>query len=168
MSAYGTSRTIRPHSPLSTTQDSMNSGRSFLLGHDLFASVRDMIAPHQCCSMIQSGKPAKTVETTRRDNLPLFVFDHLDQLVLAPWAFKSAPVVVWCVIGLNSNEPHLRVANFATRTTHYPRMRDDLRSSHDAPHDYRSGSAVVCQQPPSRTADRKNNMPAKFVSRSGH
>jgi hypothetical protein len=92
---------------------------------------------------------------TRRDNLPLFVFYHLDQLVLAPWAFKSAPVVVWCVIGLNSNEPHLRVANLATRTTHYPRMRDDLRSSHDAPHDYRSGSAVVRQQPSSRTADKK-------------
>jgi hypothetical protein len=63
----------------------------------------------------------------------LFVFDHLNHLVLAPRAFKRAPIVVW-LVGLNGNEPHLRTATFAKRTAYYPRMRNDLSFSHGIPY----------------------------------
>ena len=63
------------------------------------------------------------------EHAPLFVFDHLDRQMLAPWAFKGAPIVVWFV-WLDGNEPHLRIANFATRSAHYHRQRNDLRLSH--------------------------------------
>ena len=39
----------------------------------------------------------------------LSIFNDLDPFVLAPWAFKSAPIVIWLVIRFNRNEPHLRV-----------------------------------------------------------
>jgi hypothetical protein len=52
--------------------------------------------------------------------------------MLAPWAFKGAPIVIWLIIRFDRNEPHLSIANFATRTAHYPRVWNDLIFSHDA------------------------------------
>jgi hypothetical protein len=63
----------------------------------------------------------------------LFVFDHLDHLVLAPRTFKGAPIMVWFV-RLDENEPHLRIANFAGGTADYSRMQNDLNFSHDSPY----------------------------------
>jgi hypothetical protein len=65
-----------------------------------------------------------------RDPL-LFVFNHLDQFLLAPRAFKGAPIVVWFV-RLNGDEPHLRITKFATRTADYSWMRNDLSLRHGA------------------------------------
>jgi hypothetical protein len=64
----------------------------------------------------------------------LSVFDHLDHHVLAPRAFKGAPIVVWLIIRLDGNEPHLCIAVFTTRTADYQWMRNDLSFSHGGHH----------------------------------
>jgi len=73
----------------------------------------------------------------------LTIFNNLDPFVLAPWAFKSAPIVVWLVIRFNRNEPHLRVTSIATRAANYPWPRNDLNFAHGSTPSTSNGKSVA-------------------------
>ena len=60
----------------------------------------------------------------------LSIFDDFDGLFLAPGAFKGALIVVWRIGGLDTDEPHLNPARFATRKAHRPRLPNYLIRSH--------------------------------------
>jgi hypothetical protein len=60
----------------------------------------------------------------------LFVFDDLNDLFLAPRAFKRARIVSWLVSGLYTGEPHLRATRFAKRKARQPQPRACLIRLH--------------------------------------
>jgi hypothetical protein len=62
----------------------------------------------------------------------LFVFDDFDDLFQAARALKGAPIVVWRIGWLDTDEPHPSATRFATREAHRPRLPDYLIRSHAA------------------------------------
>ena len=60
------------------------------------------------------------------------ILHDLNHDVLAPWAFKRAPVVTGCV-RLDADKPHIGIAELAARVRNYPPSRKYLKWSHASP-----------------------------------